>query len=367
MTDLFAPLRQRDVTFRNRIGISPMCMYACEDGLANDWHLVHLGSRAVGGAGMVMVEATGVEARGRISPQCMGLWSEAHARALAPIAAFLKRHGAVPAIQLAHSGRKGSTTAPWLGDRSLAAAEGAWETIGPSPLPFDAPGGAITHVPRAMTAEDIATVRGAFVAATERAFAAGFELVELHAAHGYLLHSFLSPLANKREDAYGGSFEGRIRLLAETVRAMRNAWPERRPLWVRLSCVDWLPGGWTIEDSVALARRLKNEGVDLIDCSSGWVAPGERPPIGPGWQVPFAERIRREAGLATAAVGGIAEAAQAAAIVGSGQADVALLATASLHDPYWPLNAAKALGKLDRLPLPAHYDYVIRPPATAAA
>ena len=365
MTDLFTPFRQRDVVFRNRIGISPMCMYACEGGLANDWHLVHLGSRAVGGASMVMVEATAAEARGRITPRCMGLWSDAQAAALGGIVAFMRRNGTMAAIQLAHAGRKGSTTVPWQGDRSLAPGEGAWETIGPSALAFEPPGGAVTHVPRAMTADDMAVVRRAFREATTRTAAVGFDLVELHAAHGYLMHSFLSPLSNRRDDAYGGSFDNRVRFMIEVVAAMREVWPERKPLWVRLSCVDWLPGGWTIEDSVALARRLKPEGVDLIDCSSGWVAPGEQPPVGPGWQVPFAARIRREAGIATAAVGSIAEPRQAADIVATGQADMALIATASLNDAYWPLTAAKALGRLDRLTMPESYDYVVRPGAKA--
>ncbi len=367
MTDLFTPLRQRDVTFRNRIGISPMCMYASTDGFANEWHVVHLGSRAVGGAGMVMVEATGVEPRGRISPVDSGLWKDEQIESFARVASVVRAHGAVPAIQLAHAGRKGSVTPPWEGDRTLSAAEGAWRTIGPSAIPFDPPGGQVSHTPKTMTLDDIATVTRAFRDAAARADRAGFDLVELHNAHGYLLHSFLSPLSNRRNDAYGGSFENRIRFTMATARAIREVWPERKPLWIRLSCVDWVPGGWTVEDSVALARRLKSEAVDLIDCSSGWVVPGETPPFGPGWQVPFAERIRRDANIATAAIGEITETRQANAIIAGGKADFALLATQSLRDPYWPFHAAQELGRLEALRMPTSYDYVIRPLPRAAA
>jgi len=367
MAKLFEPFTLRGVAFRNRIGVSPMCMYAAEDGMAHDWHLVHLGSRAVGGAGMVMVEATGVEARGRITPGCTGLWSDAHAEPMARIAAFLKRHGAQPAIQLAHAGRKASTTLPWEGDRSLTPAEGAWETIAPSAIPFDPPGGAITHTPRAMTEADIATVTQAFVAAAVRSREAGFTVLELHAAHGYLFHEFLSPLANRRTDRWGGSFENRIRLLVDATKAVREVWPERLPLFVRLSTVDWKEGGWTLDESVALARVLKGEGVDLIDCSSGYVVPDEAIAYGPGFQVPFAERIRREAAIATAAVGQITEARQAEAIVAEGRADLVLLAAAMLHDAYWPLHAARELGALKQLTMPVHYDYVVRPRSALAA
>ncbi|MSP83710.1 MAG: NADH:flavin oxidoreductase/NADH oxidase [Alphaproteobacteria bacterium] len=366
MADLFDPLTQRGVTYRNRIGISPMCMYASRDGTATEWHVVHLGSRAVGGAGMVMVEATGVEPRGRISPVDSGLWSDDQTEGFARVASVIRDHGAVAAIQLAHAGRKGSTTPPWQGDRSLTQAEGAWQTIGPSAIPFDPPGGQVTHTPTAMTADDIATVCRAFRDATVRADEAGFDMVELHNAHGYLLHSFLSPHSNRRTDAYGGSFDNRVRFTLETVRAMREVWPERKPLWLRLSCVDWIAGGWTIEESIALARRLKGEGVDLIDCSSGWTVPGEKPPFGPGWQVPFADRIRREAGIATAAVGEITAAHQADEIITSGKADMVLLATESLRDPYWPYHAAMTLGRLGALRMPIHYDYVIRPQSRAA-
>ena len=363
MTDLFSPLTLRGVTFRNRIGVSPMCMYACEDGLANDWHLVHLGARAVGGAGLVIVEATAVEPRGRISPADLGIWSDAHAEPLQRIAEFLAAHGAVPGIQIAHAGRKASVDTPWQGDKSIPVGSGGWETIGPSAIPFDPPGGPVWHTPRAMDAGDIAAVTEAFRAAARRADQAGFTVLELHAAHGYLLHSFLSPLANRRTDAYGGSFDNRCRLMLEVVRALRSVWPERKPLFVRLSAVDWKDGGWTLEDSVSLARRLKGEGVDLIDASSGFNVTDEKIPFGPGFQVPFAERIRHEADIATAAVGFITEPRQADAIIRQGQADIALLGTEMLRDPYWTYHAARTLGILDRLVMPASYDYVLRPSA----
>jgi 2,4-dienoyl-CoA reductase-like NADH-dependent reductase (Old Yellow Enzyme family) len=361
MPELFDPLTLRGVTLRNRIGLPPLCQYAAREGLANDWHLVHLGARAVGGAGLIIVEATGVEPRGRITRGCLGLWSDAQIEPLARITRFLADQGAVPAIQLAHAGRKASVTPPWQGDRSLTAEEGGWETIGPSPIAFDGPGGAIHHVPREMTLDDIATVRQAFADAARRADAAGFELLELHAAHGYLLHSFLSPLTNRRDDAYGGGFDNRIRLTLETVRALRATWPEAKPLAVRLSTVDWAPGGWTLDDSVALARRLEDEGVDLIDCSTGAIVPDETYLEGPSWQVPMAARIRREAGIATAAVGCIAEPRQADAIVRNGDADLVLVGTEMMRTPAWPFHAAETLGRLARLRMPPSYDYVIRP------
>lgn len=361
MPGLFDPLSLRGVTLRNRIGLSPLCQYWAVDGFVSDWHLVHLGARAVGGAGLVFVEATGVEPRGRITPSCTGLWKDEQIGPLARIARFLAEHGAVPAIQLAHAGRKASATRPWEGDRTIPPEDGGWEAIGPSPVAFDAPGGPLWHAPREMTAADIATVRRAFADAARRADAAGFELLELHAAHGYLLHSFMSPLTNKRSDEYGGGFDNRIRFTLETVRGLRAAWPDAKPLAVRLSTVDWAPGGWTLDDSVALARRLKDEGVDLIDASSGFAVPGERYEPAPGWQVPMAARIRREAGIATAAVGEIADARQADAIPRDGDADLVLVGTAMMRDPHWPFHAAEALGRLDRLPMPPPYDYVIRP------
>lgn len=363
MADLFSPLTLRGVTLRNRIGVSPMCMYAAEDGMANDWHLVHLGARAVGGAGLVIAEATAVEPRGRISPADLGIWSDAHIEPLRRAAAFVATHGAVPGIQIAHAGRKASVDTPWQGDKSIPIERGGWETIGPSAIPFDPPGGLVTHTPRAMEVDDIAAVISAFGAAGRRAEEAGFAVLELHAAHGYLLHSFLSPLANRRSDAYGGSFDNRCRLTLEVVRALRSVWPERKPLFVRLSAVDWHELGWTIEDSVALARRLKDEGVDLIDASSGFNVTDEKIPFGPDFQVPFAERIRQGAGLATAAVGFITTPDQADAIIRQGRADIALLGTSMLRDPYWPFHAAGALGCIERLSLPMFYDYVLRPRA----
>jgi len=338
---LFQPLTIRSVTLRNRVGVSPMCQYSAEDGVANDWHYVHLGSRAVGGAGLVIVEATAVAPEGRITPGCMGLWGEKHIEPLARIAKFVKAHGSVAGIQIAHAGRKASADLPWKGGAHLPDDQGGWPTIAPSAIPF---GGDLPKVPRAMTEADIVRVQADFVATAKRALAAGFEWLELHAAHGYLINEFLSPLANHRVDKYGGSFENRIRLLLDTTRAVRRVWPDRLPLAVRISAIDWRPDGWQIEDSIALAKLLKAEGVDLIDCSSGGVAPDAKITVAPGYQVPFAEKIRHGAGIATAAVGFITEPKQADDIVRNGQADVVLLARQMLVDPYWPAHAAKTLG-----------------------
>ena len=338
---LFSPLTLRSVTLRNRIGVSPMCQYSCTDGLANDWHFVHLGARAVGGAGLVIVEATAVAPEGRITPGCLGLWSDKHIEPLARCAQFIKEHGAVAGIQIAHAGRKASAALTWNGGAHLSDAQGGWETIAPSAIPF---GGNLTKVPRAMTEADILRVQNDFVATAKRALTAGFNFLELHAAHGYLFNSFLSPLSNQRTDKYGGSFENRIRLLLDTARAVRKIWPDNLPLAVRLSAIDWMPGGWQIEDSIALAKLLKAEGVDLVDCSSGGLVPDAKITVAPGYQVPFAEKIRHGAGIATAAVGFITEAKQADDIVRGGQADVVLLARQMLVDPYWPVRAAKALG-----------------------
>jgi 2,4-dienoyl-CoA reductase-like NADH-dependent reductase (Old Yellow Enzyme family) len=347
---LFQPLTIRSVTLRNRIGVSPMCQYSATDGVANDWHLVHLGSRAVGGAGLVIVEATGVAPEGRITPGCLGLWSEKHVAPLAHIAKFVKEHGAVAGIQIAHAGRKASADLPWRGGAHLSEAQGGWETIAPSAIPF---GDTLTKVPRAMTLADIARVQNDFVAAAKRALTAGFEWLELHAAHGYLFNEFLSPLTNHRTDEYGGSFENRIRLLLDTTRAVRKVWPERLPLTVRISAIDWMAGGWQIEDSIALAKLLKAEGVDLMDCSSGGLVPDAKIKVEPGYQVPFAEKIRHGANIATAAVGFITEPKPADDIVRHGQADVVLLARQMLVDPYWPAHAAKTLGY--KLPPPNQY------------
>ena len=351
MAHLFDPLTLRSVTLRNRIGVSPMCQYSSRDGLADDWHLVHLGSRAVGGAGLVFVEATAVEARGRISPGDMGIWSDAHVEPLARVARFVTAQGAVAGIQLAHAGRKASTSRPWEGDASLADEQGGWPTIAPSALAFKP----AARVPAEMTKADIATVVEAFRAATLRARTAGFELVELHAAHGYLAHSFYSPLSNQRTDEYGGSFDNRIRFVLEAFRAVRAAWPEALPVAVRLSCTDWVAGGWTLEDTVALARRLAAEGADLIDCSSGGASPDARIPVGAGFQVPFAEAVRRQAGIPTAAVGMITDPVQADDHVRSGRADLVLLAREELRNPYFPLRAAEALRQQGRLPIPPQY------------
>jgi 2,4-dienoyl-CoA reductase-like NADH-dependent reductase (Old Yellow Enzyme family) len=347
---LFQPLTVRSVTLRNRIGVSPMCQYSAADGVANDWHFVHLGSRAVGGAGIVIVEATAVAPEGRITPGCLGLWSEKQIEPLARIAKFVKAHGAVAGIQIAHAGRKASADLPWQGGAHLSDAQGGWPTIAPSAIPF---GGELTKVPHAMTEADIVRVQNNFVATAKRALTAGFEWLELHAAHGYLFNSFLSPLTNQRADKYGGSFENRIRMLIETTRAVRQVWPDHLPLAARLSAIDWKEGGWDIESSIRLAKLLKLEGVDLIDCSSGGAVPDAKITVVPGYQVSFAEKIRRGASIATAAVGFITEPKQADDIVRNGQADVVLLARQFLRDPYWPVHAAKTLGH--KLPPPNQY------------
>jgi len=349
---LFQPLTIKSVTLRNRIGVSPMCEYSSEDGVATDWHLVHLGSRAVGGSGLVIAEATAVSPEGRITPGDAGIWADKHVEAIVRINRFVKQHGAVPGIQLAHAGRKASAARPWEGGAHLAENVGGWPILAPSAIPF---GGDLSKTPRAMTEVDIARVQQEFAEAAKRSLAAGCEWLELHSAHGYLSHEFLSPLSNQRTDRYGGSFENRIRFLLETTRAVRPVWPEKFPLAVRISCTDWVEGGWDIEQSIELARRLKTEGVDLMDCSSGGSVPQANIPLGPGYQVPFAERIRREAAIATAAVGMITEPTHADEIIRNGRADLILLAREFLRDPYWPLRAARALGQKDKLPGPIQY------------
>ena len=347
MAHLFEPFNLREVGFRNRIFVSPMCQYSCKDGMPGDWHLVHLGCRAVGGAALVMAEATAVTADGRISPEDLGLWSDAHIEPLKKIFAFIARQGAVPGIQLAHAGRKASTAAPWKGGQPVAPSEGGWTPIlAPSALPF-APD---SQTPHAMTEGEIAQTVQAFAATARRALAAGAKVTELHAAHGYLLHSFLSPLSNQRTDGYGGSFENRTRIVLETVAAVRGVWPQSLPLFLRLSCTDWTEGGWSIEESVALARALKPLGVDAIDCSSGGSVARAKIPAGPGYQAEFARRVRAEAGLPTVAVGMITGPAQADHIIRSGQADAVMLARELLRDPYWPLRAARELGHEIRWP-----------------
>jgi len=351
MPHLFEPLTLRSITLPNRVGVSPMCEYSSDDGFANDWHLVHLGSRAVGGAGLVMTEATAVEARGRISPRDLGLWKDDHVEFLSRIVRFIEARGAVPGVQLAHAGRKASTAVPWEGGASIPGAAGGWEPIAPSPIAFSDR----TLTPRAMTHEDIAEVVRAFAAATRRALVAGFRVIELHFAHGYLVHEFLSPLSNRREDGYGGPFEQRIRLALELARTVRAGWPDRLPLLARLSCTDWVDGGWTLEDSVELARRLAAEGVDLVDCSSGGLVPYARIDAVPGYQVPFARRIRAEAGIPTAAVGLISSPAQADAVVRDGDADLVMLARAMLRDSSWALHAAAELGHPEARRIPVQY------------
>jgi 2,4-dienoyl-CoA reductase-like NADH-dependent reductase (Old Yellow Enzyme family) len=349
---LFQPLTINSVTLRNRIGVSPMCEYSSVDGVATDWHLVHLGSRAVGGAGLVIAEATAVSAEGRITPGDAGIWGDKHVEVISRINRFIKEQGAVPGIQIAHAGRKASAARPWEGGAHLADDAGGWPIMAPSAVAF---GGNLTKVPRAMDAGDIARVQGEFAAAAKRAFAAGCEWLEMHSAHGYLIHEFLSPISNKRTDRYGGSFENRTRFLLETTRAVRAVWPERLPLAVRISCTDWVAGGWDIEESIELARKLKAEGVDLVDCSSGAMVPDAKIPAGAGFQVPFAEHIRREAGIATAAVGCITEPTHADEIIRNGRADMVLLAREFLREPYWPRVAAEALGQKDALPAPVQY------------
>jgi 2,4-dienoyl-CoA reductase-like NADH-dependent reductase (Old Yellow Enzyme family) len=349
MSQLFSPLRLRDVTFRNRVFVSPMCQYSAEGGMPTDWHLVHLGSRAVGAAALVMVEATAVSPEGRISPWDTGIWSDAHAGAFARIAAFIRSQGAVAGIQLAHAGRKASTDAPWRGGKPLAPEAGGWQPLGPSPLPFDE-----GHpVPREMTTGDIEKVVIDFVAAAKRAAAAGFEVVEIHAAHGYLLHEFLSPLSNRRADSFGGSLANRARLALRVAAEVRVALPERLPLFVRLSATDYAPGGWDLQQSIDVSVGFKHAGVDLVDCSSGGNVPRVTIPLEPGYQVPFAAAIRRETGIATGAVGLISDPEHAEHIIANGQADAVLLARAFLRDPYWPLHAADALA-VD-VPWPAQY------------
>ncbi|MGQ4661442.1 oxidoreductase [Lysobacter sp. F6437] len=341
MSRLFAPLNQRGVTFRNRLAVSPMCQYSARDGMPDDWHLVHLGSRAVGGAAAVMAEATAVSPEGRISPADTGLWNEAQTQSWTRINRFLAKQGAVPAVQLAHAGRKASTDAPWRGGGPVGPEDGGWTPVAPSAVAFDHD----SLVPSALDEAGIRQVVEDFAAATRRALAAGFEMVEIHAAHGYLLHEFLSPISNRRTDRYGGDFDNRIRLLLDVIDAVRADWPERLPLWLRISATDWVEGeGWDIDQSIALAERVKDRGIDLVDVSSGGTVPNAKIPVQPGYQVPFACRIRREAGIATGAVGLLTDPAQVERIVADDEADMVLLARELLRDPYFPRRAAHALG-----------------------
>ena len=351
MAHLFEPLTVRGVTLRNRIGVSPMCQYSYVDGFSNDWQLVHLGGRAVGGAGLVIAEATAVEARGRITPDDLGIWSDAHIEPLQRVTAFLKEYGAVAGIQIAHAGRKASSRRPWdsvAGPIPLGEPRG-WPVVGPSPIPFDTG----YQAPHELSPDEIHAVQAAFRDAAVRSLAAGFEWLEIHAAHGYLIHSFYSPLSNQRTDSYGGSFENRIRFLIETVRLVRPVWPERLPLTVRISGTDWVEGGWNVQESVELAGCLKAEGVDLIDCSSGGNAAHAKVPVGAGYQVPISEAVRNGAGILTASVGLVTSPAQADEIIRNGRADLVLLGRELLRDPYWPLHAAQLLKQPP--PVPAQY------------
>ena len=349
MSHLFDPLTLRSLTLANRIVVSPMCQYSSVDGYSNDWHFVHLGTRAVGGAALVLTEASAVTADGRISPQDLGIYHDGHVEGLAHCVRFVHSQHTLAGTQLAHAGRKASTARPWDGGGALSREQGGWEPIGPTGTPF-----ADNYpTPRPATKDDIASVVAAFAIAAWRALEAGFDVVELHAAHGYLIHEFLSPLVNTRTDDYGGSYDNRVRLCLEVVDAVRGVWPERLPLLVRISATDWKEGGWELDQAVELARRLRARGVDLVDCSSGGAVHDQQIAVGPGYQVPFAERIRRDAGVPTGAVGLITRAEQADAIVSHGQADVVLLARELLRDPYWPLHAADQLGH--KVPWPPQY------------
>lgn len=358
--NLFSPLKIRDITLRNRIGVSPMCQYSSIDGFADDWHLVHLGSRAVGGAGLVICEAAGVEARGRITPDDLGIYKDEHIEMLKRITAFIEQFGAVPGIQLAHAGRKASTLSPWKAESrhqkvDLKEDEGGWEVVAPSPVPFNSE----WAKPHELSIPEIKEIQEKFRIAALRSIKAGFKWLELHAAHGYLLNSFYSPLANFRTDEYGGSFENRIRFVVETARILRKEWPTEYPMSVRISATDWVEGGWTVDDSVELSKILKEEGVDVIDCSSGSVRPGDRYPFAPGFQVPLAEKVRAEAKIKTAAVGLITEPLQANEIIQKEQADIVLLAREMMRDPYWPLRAAQALDLPNTVALPRRYSYAL--------
>lgn len=355
---LFSPLTLRGVTLRNRIAMSPMCQYSSEDGFATDWHLAHHAARAVGGVGLLIAEATGVEPRGRITPNCLGVWKDEHIPALRRMTDFVRLHGSVPGIQLAHAGVKASRHRPFhpTPNAFVPLEEGGWVPVGPTAERYRRDG----MVPHELTSSEIAEITGFFASAAKRSIAAGFQVVELHFAHGYLGHSFLSPLMNKRTDEYGGSFDNRVRFLLETVRAVRAVMPDEAPLLVRLSCTDWVEGAWSLEDSIRVSRLLAKEGVDLIDCSTGGASRGADIPVGPGYQVRFAEGIRREAGIATGAVGMITEPEQAEAIVAEGRADLVLMGRELLRDPHWPHRAWVALRSDSPPPIAREYAWALR-------
>jgi len=362
MPNLFSPLAIKDVSFRNRIGMSPMCQYSATDGVMNDWHRVHLGARAAGGAGFIMAEATAVRADGRITPGCLGLWNDAQAEAAASVNRFIVDQGAVPGVQIGHAGRKGSAAAPWNGGAHLKDDEGGWPIVGPSDTAFDPDGTRLWKAPSQMTVADIAEMQGLFVAAAKRALAAGYKVLEVHGAHGYLLHSFFTPLVNTRDDAYGGDLRNRARMMLETVEAVRAVWPENLPLAVRLSVADWVDGGLTIEDNIQMAKWLKERGVDIVDCSGGGANPESRSSIGSRTadQVALAGQLRADAGIATMAVGAITEAKQADDIISSNTADMVLLGRGMMRDPYWAMHAALALGEDVGAHLPVQYGFYIK-------
>ena len=349
MSILFSPLRLRQIEFKNRIFVSPMCQYCSESGMPEDWHFVHLGSRAVGGAALVITEAAAVSPEGRITPWDIGIWNDSQTQAFERITSFIKSQGAVPGIQLGHTGRKGSTDAPWRDRKPLSPEKGGWQPVAPSPIPFESS----SPLPRELTLPEIEGITIKFAEAARRSLKAGFEVLEIHMAHGYLFHQFLSPLSNQRNDRYGGSLENRTRFSLETAGAVRDIWPSSFPLFIRISCTDWAENGWDLGQSVELCLRLKEIGVDLIDCSSGALIPEADIPVAPGYQVPFAAASRRRAGIATGAVGLITEPAQAEQIVSTEQADAVFLAREFLRDPYWPFHAARTLG-VD-IPWPKQY------------
>ncbi|MGC4104081.1 NADPH dehydrogenase NamA [Ferruginibacter sp.] len=349
MSLLFSPLTLKSITLKNRIVVSPMCQYSCTDGFATDWHLVHLGSRAVGGAALIIQEATAVNAAGRITYGDLGIWKDEHIEKLKTIVDFIHQNGAVAGIQLAHAGRKASCELPWKGGAQIHAGEAHWQTVAPSPIPF------YEHdmVPHALTKDEIGDLVNDFKNAAVRALKAGYKVIEIHAAHGYLINEFLSPLSNQRTDEYGGSFENRIRFLLEIIAAIQTVWPADHPIFIRISSSDWIEGGWTIADSVQLAMIVKNKGIDLIDASSGGISAAAKIPAGPGYQVHFAEAIKKQSGIRTGAVGIITTAEQAETILQQQQADLIFLAREELRDPYFPLHAAKALG--DDIEWPVQY------------
>ena len=356
--DLFAPLELRGVTLRNRIAMSPMCQYSSDDGFANDWHFAHHAARAVGGAGLLIAEATGVVPEGRITPSCLGIWKDEHVPALRRVTDFVREHGSVPGIQLAHAGVKASRYGPFDRPRRgfVPFEEGGWMPVGPTAKRYRSGG----PVPHELTVDEIRGVTRSFAEAAERSIAAGFQVIELHFAHGYLGHSFLSPFMNDRTDDYGGPFENRVRFLLETARAVRQALPEETPLFVRLSCTDWAEGGWTLDESVQVSRLLREEGVDLVDCSTGGATQNAQIPVGPDYQVRFAARIRREAGIPTGAVGLITEPAQANAIIADGRADLVLLGRQLLREPHWPARAWLELNADSPSPITGKYAYALR-------